>query len=77
MVRTQIYLTQQERAGLATLAETTGMKLSELVREAVNRLIAQSGPSRKEAVLNAAAGLWKDREDLPDFAAIRKGWDRG
>lgn len=77
MVRTQIYLTQQERAGLATLTETTGMKLSELVREAVNRLIAQSGPDRKEAVLNAAAGLWKNREDLPDFAATRKGWDRG
>ena len=77
MVRTQIYLTQQERTGLATLAAATGMKMSELVREAVNRLIAQSSPSRKEAVLSAAAGLWKDRSDLPDFAATRKGWDRG
>ncbi|MEI7901695.1 MAG: CopG family transcriptional regulator [bacterium] len=76
MVRTQIYLTRQERAGLATLAETTGMKLSELIREAVNRLIAQSGPDRKEAVLSAAAGLWKDRKDLPDFAATRAEWDR-
>ena len=77
MVRTQIYLTRQEREGLATLTASTGMKMSELIREAVNRLIAQSGHSRKEAVLNAAAGLWKDRRDLPDFAATRKGWDRG
>jgi len=76
MVRTQIYLTQQERAGLATLTETTGMKLSELVREAVNRLIAQSSHSRRETVLNNAAGLWKERDDLPDFAASRADWDR-
>jgi len=53
------------------------MKMSELIREAVNRLIAQSSPSRKAAVLNATAGLWKDRSALPDFAATRKEWDRG
>jgi hypothetical protein len=42
MVRTQIYLTQHEREGLAKLTKTTGMKLSELIRKAVNRLIDQS-----------------------------------
>ena len=76
MVRTQIYLTEQERTGLATLSKATGMKLSELIREAVNRLIAQSSRGRRDAVLNAAAGLWKDRDDLPDFAATRADWDR-
>jgi hypothetical protein len=76
MVRTQIYLTEQERTGLALLSKTTGMKLSELIREAVNRLIAQSSHSRRDTVLNAAAGLWKDRDDLPDFSTIRADWDR-
>ena len=76
MVRTQIYLTQQERAGLASLAKTTGMKLSELIREAVNRLLAQSSPGKRDAVLKTAAGLWKNRDDLPDFTVVRADWDR-
>jgi hypothetical protein len=76
MVRTQIYLTEQERTGLAALSKATGMKLSELIREAVNRLIAQSSRSRRDTVLNAAAGLWKHRDDLPDFATTRAEWDR-
>lgn len=76
MVRTQIYLTEQERTGLAALSKTTGMKLSELIREAVNRLLVQSSRSRRDAVLSAAAGLWKERDDLPDFAKARAAWDR-
>ena len=24
-----------------------------------------------------AAGIWKNREDTPDFDAVRAGWDRG
>jgi len=76
MVRTQIYLTAQERDGLAHLTRSTGKKFSELVREAVNRLLDQSGPAKRDAVLTATAGLWKDRNDLPDFTAERAGWDR-
>lgn len=76
MVRTQIYLTEQDREGLATLSKATGMKLSELIREAVNGLLAQSSRHRRDAVLDAAAGLWKNRDDLPDFASTRAAWDR-
>ena len=76
MVRTQIYLTRKQRDGLAGLAEATGKKQSELIREAVEGLIAQHGNSRRDVVLGAAAGLWADREDLPDFRADRAGWDR-
>jgi hypothetical protein len=77
VIRTQIYLTQQERTGLSSLAEKTGTTLSELVREAVNRYLVQSRSDRCDAVLKAAAGLWKDRQDLPDFKAARAGWGRG
>lgn len=76
MVRTQIYLTQQERADLSALAEASGKTFSELVRDAVNRLIDESGPDRKAAVLKAASGLWRNRDDLPDFEAMRKTWSR-
>ncbi len=76
MVRTQIYLTERQRDELAAIAKTAGKKQSELIREAVDRLIDQSGRSRREAVLRAAAGVWKDRKDLPDFKDTRADWDR-
>jgi hypothetical protein len=76
MVRTQIYLTERQRDELAAIAKTAGKKQSELIREAVDRLIDQSGRSRREAVLRAAAGVWKNRRDLPDFQATRAEWDR-
>lgn len=76
MVRTQIYLTEEERDGLAALAQASGKKQSELIREAVDKLIDQSSRSRREMILKEAAGIWKDRKDLPDFGEIRKGWDR-
>ncbi len=76
MVRTQIYLTERQRDELAAIAKTAGKKQSELIREAVDRLIDQSGRSRREAVLREAAGIWKGRKDLPDFKATRAEWDR-
>ena len=76
MVRTQIYLTDHQREELAAIAKTVGKKQSELIREAVDRLIDEEGRNRRMAVLSEAAGIWKDREDLPDFRAIRAEWDR-
>ena len=76
MVRTQIYLTERQRDELATIAKTMGKKQSELIREAIDRLIDHSGRSRREAVLRKAAGIWKDRKDLPDFQSMRADWDR-
>lgn len=76
MVRTQIYLTERQRDELAAMAKAMGKKQSELIREAIDRLIDQSGSRRREAVLREAAGIWKNRNDLPDFKAIRSEWDR-
>ena len=76
MVRTQIYLTERQRDELAAIAKTVGKKQSELIREAVDRLIDQEGRSWREAVLREAAGIWKDRTDLPDFKVVRAEWDR-
>jgi len=76
MVRTQIYLTERQRDELAAIAKTSGKKQSELIREAVNRLIKEEGLGRRDAVLRQAAGIWKGRTDLPDFRATRAAWDR-
>lgn len=77
MVRTQIYLTERQRNELAAISRSVGKKQSILIREAVDRLIDQVGRRRRDRVLLEAAGIWKDRRDLPDFEAIRSGWDRG
>ena len=76
MVRTQIYLTERQRDELAAIAKTVGKKQSELIREAVDRLIDQASRSRRKAVLRETAGIWKDRTDLPDFKTTRAEWDR-
>jgi Arc/MetJ-type ribon-helix-helix transcriptional regulator len=77
MIRTQIYLTEHQRNELAIMAKSLGKKQSELIREAIDRLIKQAGKSHREMVLRESAGIWKDRTDLPDFESIRSEWDRG
>ena len=67
MLRTQVYLTENERSSLIALATASGKSQSELIREAVDRLIAQFGKTRRREVINNAAGMWKHRKDLPDF----------
>ncbi len=76
MIRTQIYLTDEQRTEIAALSNAFGKKQSELIREAIDLLINQKGKKRRETVLFKAAGLWKDRRNLPDFKAIRSEWDR-
>ncbi len=76
MIRTQIYLTERQRDEMAALAKGTGKKQSELIREAVDLFINQAGPEQRKALLSQAAGIWKDRKDLPDFKALRTEWDR-
>ena len=33
--------------------------------------------AQRKAILNEAAGMWRNRGDLPDFAATRQSWERG
>ena len=77
MVRTQVYLTEEERAGLEAVAKSTNKKQSEILREAVDRFLDLAKGDHRKAILNEAAGMWKRRSDLPDFAATRRSWDRG
>ncbi len=77
MVRTQIYLTEKQRNELVAMSRRQGKRQSELIREAVDRFIASSSSNRRRAALRAAAGMWKNRDDLPDFDVVRAEWDRG
>lgn len=78
MFRTQIYLTQHERESLVLLAKELGQHQSALIREAIDQYIAKKllENRKKQQALSVAAGLWADREDLPDFNRLRKEFDR-
>jgi hypothetical protein len=70
--------TNSERADAA--ARRVGKSTDDLVNEAVERYLAEledaSPPADWKAALMQAAGMWKDRTDLPDFDEIRRSMDR-
>lgn len=76
MLRTQIYLTEQERQRLRAIAAQTGQTQSELIREAIDRFIEGYADGNRLQLLRKGRGLWKNRTDLPDFPALRKEADR-
>jgi len=76
MIRTQVYLTEEEKSELESIASTHGIKQSELIRRAIDDLIDRWGKERGLAALRGARGVWKDRQDLPDLRDMRQGWSR-
>ena len=65
--RTHIYLTDEQRARLAERAKTTGVPMSQLIREAVDAFLASDDDL--EATFGAAPGL---AARVPQ----RDGWSR-
>lgn len=76
MLRTQVYLTEQEQYALRDIAGRTGKSQSALIREAVDWMIEQAGANSRNRIMAEAAGIWQNRDDLPDFAALRCESDR-
>jgi metal-responsive CopG/Arc/MetJ family transcriptional regulator len=76
MVRTQIYLTFEERDSLQKISEETGKKQSELIREAVDEYVAERRGDRQLAIIEKVSGIWENRKDILDYDTVRKEWDR-
>jgi hypothetical protein len=76
MVRTEIFLTEQEQQVLQELAQRSGCSQDELIHQAIVDLIGEAPTRDRRAGFERIRGLWKDRDDLPDFEALRRESDR-
>ncbi len=74
MAGIEINLTEREHSALREISIKTGKSEDQLIHEALNSLISRGTSQR--ASMKRARGIWKDRTDLPDFAKIRREWDR-
>lgn len=75
MIRTQIYLTQEEHNGIRELAKSTRKRQSELIRNAIDEYLTRRNPDDKLAKIRRAKGIWKDHPDI-NLSEIRSEFDR-
>ena len=77
MIRTQIYITEQEYNALASLKQQTQKSQSELIREAIDAFCAARLHASRFDLMREALGMWKEREDIPQrMTSLRKELDR-
>jgi hypothetical protein len=65
MKRVMVYLNENIWRALRIRSNRLGTSISELVRQAIHEKYGGSRVARAKA-MQAAVGLWKDRNDLPD-----------
>lgn len=76
MIRTQIYLSEEESSAIARLAAVFGKGKSEVIRTAIDEFIERRDAASRLQRLRAAKGIWQDREDAPDVRQMRAEFDR-
>lgn len=75
MVRKQIYLTVEQDRLLALRAAQLGCTQSEVIRSAIELALESQVRSARDTILREAFGIWAERDDLPDFDALRRESD--
>ncbi len=76
MLEAELNLTEQERHALQEISRRTGKAEGELIREAVDQLIARFQNGDRLVLMQKAKGIWKDRQDLPTSEELRSEWNR-
>jgi len=67
---------EEELARVAALrGQTTSQVVERLLREHLDAPPRVTDPAEIDLIRAEGAGMWMDRTDLPDFAALRGGWN--
>ena len=77
----QVNLTETNSERADAVARRVGKSTDDLVNEAVERYLteidAETPVPDWKAALMQAAGMWKDRDDIPELMAqLRREWNR-
>jgi hypothetical protein len=87
MIRKQVFIRKDQNARLKAAAARSGRSESALIREGIDRVLAEKAGAEpaaetarddnwKRAILEAA-GVWADRDDIDEIMAeSRASWDR-
>ncbi len=77
MVRTQIYLTEEQKRVLEKISARAGKTAAALIREAIDAYLRERGDDGNAEALEASFGLWTDRRLTGDSYArsLRQEWD--
>lgn len=82
MATLQVQLSPKNTETAEGLARQTGKTPEQLVNQAFERFAAEAEVDEQRkfeewrAALDGFEGMWEYRDDLPDFDAIRRSWDR-
>lgn len=71
----QIQLSEAQQQALEALSQSRGQMQEEILHQAVEQFLEQHQTDNRLAASRAARGIWRDREDLPDFAELRDEWN--
>ena len=75
MIRTQIYITEEEQEALEKLSKERNTTKSNIIREAIDQYVAEKKSQKKKSIMDFA-GIWKDKKDIPDVKELREDWER-
>ena len=84
LARMLIELSDEIHDALSRLAEIRGQSEREIIEDALEHYVAETAAHddvitdaiERAAILEASAGMWKDRTDLPDVRDLRDGWEK-
>lgn len=76
MTTAQVTLTETENRAIQALSQSAGKSQEEILHEAIAQFLERHQTERRLHALRQARGLWRDRQDLPNAAELRREWDR-
>ncbi len=72
----ELTLDDEQTAAIREMSQATGKSPEKLLHEGLELRAERARLDRRRERFAHAFGIWRDRDDLPDFAALRRELDR-